>query len=282
VAGGFVNPKTRRLTLELLQQGRRGLEAMFPWLGVLVVDVNDLSRASLGWVVMIAGAILTEWFFSYDFFREVLRLSLWFAMLLPIGAVLTACAGFKLLLHHFYRQVQQTNVAMREFFSGADRTNLLQKNDLVKRRTWAQGQYARVRLILASVGGIIFATGLVMLSLERVHIKETSEASGLSYGFSIALTLGGAIIAACAWHYYEKRNDEIQRIAAVKEQIKSIQIDELRLQSEIETEESTQPDRPQSSARVFVVGEGQRYEKQTDSLHDAGASDRSDGSAGWC
>lgn len=279
-----MNPKSKQQTLGLLQEELQSLKAMLPWLGTILEDVNDPYRASIWWLIMTACALAVETAFSYDFFHEVLRLPWWYAMLLPIGAVLTACAAFKLLLDHFYRQAQRSNVALRDFFNGSDRTNLLLKNTLLNKRSWAHNQYARIRVILASVGGIIFGSGLVLLSLERIHVKETSETSALSYGFSIALTLGGAIIAACTWHHYEKRNDEVKRIAAVKEQIKNLQIDELRLLGATEAEKSTEPSQPNSSARVFIVEQGgnKHEHDQSDLGTGAGAGDGSGGSAGWC
>ncbi len=245
--------KANEYVFGLLEKDKSASEAERVSIPIVLNDHADTHAAAPSWGIIILAAAAVEWYFGYDFFRDTLRLGLVVALLLPIAAVLTLCAGFKLLLEHCYAGVQNANVALREFLTSTDRANIVLRNDFETARKFKRQAHLKMRLVLSIVGGAIFAAGVIMLSLERVRLRDSDEISLLTYGYNVAFTVGGAILGTCAWHYMSKRNSEVRRIVAINEHLKTIEVDLIRLHElDDQGERNTYPDSGVKASAVVL------------------------------
>jgi hypothetical protein len=109
--------------------------------------------------------------------------------------------------------------------------NIIVRNEVVAQHQHARSEYQGIRMRVATVGWLLFASGVILLAVERVRL-ETSAADSLSwlaYGYNAFLVLGAALISASAFHYYSKRNEEVSRLVEIDAELRQIRSDRFDL-----------------------------------------------------
>jgi|SRR5262245_10772702 len=129
-----------------------------------------------------------------------------------------------------------------------------------KARKEAREKYLGLKLILVLTGTLLFIVGASAFAFERARIEggktemeliESSDAnnvpfkttdddkqSRLAYLYNTLPMLGAAILSVLAFHSRAKRNQEIDRIAEIDEQIEQTSIQRLDLLAELEGDDN--------------------------------------------
>jgi hypothetical protein len=110
--------------------------------------------------------------------------------------------------------------------------NYLVKDAKMSAKAATRRSYHELRIMLEKSGWGIFAIGVIVWVVERVWLINALERdtfTWLAYLYNPLMMVGAALIGACAFQYASKRNSEIERIAAINDELYGIHVKRLDL-----------------------------------------------------
>jgi hypothetical protein len=223
-------------TLQILDKRTNDRLAERRYMPIISGDDRDVKSASLWWVVGGVAGMVVELGIAFNFFVNTLRVPLWASVSLSCGLVVLTAIGVKMWLENSYADARRRATDLRDAEDEHNNNFLAWATKENAYRASREAHHG-LRQAITQLGFGAALVGGILLAIERTQLDrgDGDTLSVFAYIWNSAIVVAGALLAGVSFHHFHKKNEEVERIVAINEEVRQIEearVDLLRLREE--------------------------------------------------